>query len=56
MSYKKSDFTHLYEPEADLDIWQCNHCGAFASTIDKINHFRSCVPKEYEQMDMNVEI
>lgn len=26
------------------EVYVCNNCGAFASSITKINHFRNCKP------------
>jgi len=42
-NYNTDDFTHLCEPEADLDIWQCNNCGAHADKKEDVKHYPKCV-------------
>lgn len=36
-------FTHIKEPDCDLDIWQCDDCGAYADKREDIEHFDTCV-------------
>ena len=44
--YGKDDFTHIDEPDIDLDIWVCDNCGASADKIENIQHCASCKPGE----------
>jgi len=42
--YKDSEFTYI----DDADMWQCNNCGAYATTREAIQHHSTCKPGEAE--------
>ena len=39
-------YTNVYE-----DIWQCDDCGAYANSKDKIVHYESCQAGESEKWE-----
>ena len=46
--FTERSFDHVVDEELDLDIWQCNDCGAVGDTIKDIQHHESCKPGECE--------
>jgi hypothetical protein len=46
--YTERSFYHVVDEELDLDIWQCNDCGAVGDTVEQIEHHDSCKPGESE--------
>ena len=45
----KNQYTHIVDEEAEVDIWTCNDCGAFATEIRHIRHHSTCKPGESEK-------
>jgi hypothetical protein len=43
---KKRSYTHLNEDDCDLNIYQCNDCGAHADKPENIIHYDTCMPGE----------
>jgi len=44
-----SNYTHIDDILAP--VWQCNDCGAYADTIENIEHFSSCKPGESKEWE-----
>ena len=38
----ENNYTHIKEKDAEIDIWTCNDCGAYAKEKEDIKHHDSC--------------
>lgn len=66
MSYPKNEFTKVLDKDDEdgfgEDVWSCNNCGAYASSIENIKHHTTCKQGEakhwedfYEKLHEEVE-
>lgn len=46
-----SETTHIVDRECDLDIHQCDNCGAYAPKAENIKHHATCTPGEAKKWE-----